>query len=132
MDPFSPLVGGSPPARAFCGSRFLTFLGSPARSWLLTMTGATSGQLVSMLELSIDRPVVDKTGINGTISMRFTFVIDENTPAPAGAPPQFAIDSDPGVPTIFTALQEKLGLRLTATRAPIDVIVVDRAERPVN
>ena len=96
------------------------------------MNGATSGQLASMLELSLDRPVLDKTGIKGKINLRVTFAFDDNTPPPAGGPAEFAIEPDPNAPSIFTALQQKLGLKLVATKAPIEIIVVDHAERPLN
>jgi uncharacterized protein (TIGR03435 family) len=132
VDPFGSPPSGSQPLRSFCGSRLLTFAGSPAHSWLLTMTAATSGQLASMLELSLDRPVLDKTGIKGKINLRVTFAFDDNTPPPAGAPAELAIEPDPNMPSIFTALQQKLGLKLVATKAPIEIIVVDHAERPVN
>src|SRR5689334_18239099 len=63
VDPLTMLSRDTPATRTFCGSRFLTFAGSPPHSWLLMMTGATSVQLASMLELSLERPVVDRTGI---------------------------------------------------------------------
>jgi uncharacterized protein (TIGR03435 family) len=49
---------------------------------------------------------------------------------PPGAPPLPAID--PNGPSLFTALQEQLGLKLEPTRAPVNVLVIDRAEQPTD
>jgi uncharacterized protein (TIGR03435 family) len=62
------------------------------------------------------RPVVDRTGITGTIDYTLTW-------SPDGAP-------DSAAPSIFTALQEQLGLKLQPARGPVEVLVVDSAERP--
>ena len=116
--------------KPFCGQRMLTFAGSPPQSWLLTMTGATSTQLAEMLEISMDRPIVDKSGISGKLNLRITFAFDGITPAPDGPP--MTIEPDPNVPSLFATLQEKLGLKLAATKGPIDVLVIDSAQRPTN
>ena len=50
--------------------------------------------------------------------------------APPGAPPLPPID--PNGPSIFTAVQEQLGLKLESTKGPVDVLVIDRAERPTD
>ncbi|MDE3167539.1 MAG: TIGR03435 family protein, partial [Acidobacteriota bacterium] len=85
-----------------------------------------------MLSNQVDRPVVDQTGVAGHFDIRLDY-----TPQPRGgpillngmpAPPPPAAES--ASPSIFTALQEQLGLKLSPARAPLDVIVVDRAERP--
>jgi uncharacterized protein (TIGR03435 family) len=67
----------------------------------------------------IDRPVLDRTGLKGTYGFALKF-----TPAPGGGP------QDPDRADLFTALQEQLGLKLEAIRAPIDVLVIDGAEKP--
>jgi len=67
----------------------------------------------------IDRMVLDRTGIEGN----FGFELEFSPAAGSGAPAQER-------PELFTALQEQLGLKLEAIRAPIDVLVIDRAERP--
>ena len=74
-------------------------------------------QLANMLANAAGHPVVDDTGLNGRFSYSLSF-------APLSARPG---DSDS--PDLFTAIQEQLGLRLEAKREPIEVLVVDRAER---
>jgi uncharacterized protein (TIGR03435 family) len=75
----------------------------------------------------LDRPVLDHTGITG----RYDFTL---TWAPLGTefggnlPPPAAADNPP--PGLFTAIQEQLGLVLTPTKAPADVMVIDKAEKP--
>ena len=70
----------------------------------------------------IGRLVVDRTGLAGT----FDFELDW-LPERAGIKPENSSESD--LPTIFVALQERLGLRLEAARVPIEAVVVDRAEK---
>jgi uncharacterized protein (TIGR03435 family) len=75
----------------------------------------------------LDRPVLDQTGIVG----RYDFTL---TWAPVGtefggAPPDLAPTDNPP-PDLFTAIQEQLGLKLEAVKAPADVMVIDKAEKP--
>ena len=67
------------------------------------------------------RVVIDRTGLAGAWDFELTF-----------APPDVtvAVSPDLNAPSLFTALQEQLGLRLDATRGPAEVLVVDRIERP--
>jgi uncharacterized protein (TIGR03435 family) len=66
----------------------------------------------------IDRPVINRTGVEGNFGFTMTFA-----PAQAANP-------DPDRPQLFTALEEQLGLKLESSRAPIDVLVVDSAQKP--
>jgi uncharacterized protein (TIGR03435 family) len=67
-------------------------------------------------------PVLDATGLKGEYAFTLSWII----PIPgAPAPPP---DLDPG-PDLFTALQEQLGLKLDAKRAPVEMLVVDHAEK---
>lgn len=83
----------------------------------------------------LDRPLIDKTGITGTFDFHLEFAPDETT---AGVASPFAPDgslsgapSDPaGGPSIFTAFQEQLGLKLEAGKGPSEVLVIDHVERP--
>jgi uncharacterized protein (TIGR03435 family) len=94
-----------------------------------TMSGggnnATLKELAGELQrLTLDRPVVDNTGLTGTFDIRLTFTRDDPQ-APSMAPLP-----DGAAPTIFDALQQQLGLKLEPTKAPIEVLVIDHAEKP--
>jgi len=90
----------------------------------VTPLGTLSGQLSSIL----DRTVIDKTGLTGL----FNFGL-EWTPSPVAAPPGGSAESastDADGPSIFVALQEQLGLRLESAKGPVEMLVIDRVERP--
>jgi uncharacterized protein (TIGR03435 family) len=76
--------------------------------------------------------VTDKTGNTDKFNFVLEFVIDDNTPGPRFLAPRPAPEpSDiPRAATIFTALEEQLGLRLERTSAPREFIVIDQVERP--
>jgi uncharacterized protein (TIGR03435 family) len=77
---------------------------------------------------TIDRPVLDQTGLTG----RYDFGLLWKPEVPLGGPannPLPPSDSD-GLPDIYTAIQQQLGLRLEATKTPTEVIVIDHLEKP--
>jgi uncharacterized protein (TIGR03435 family) len=78
--------------------------------------------LSASLQSLTGRPVVDRTGLTGAFDMDLHW-----TSAPAVGGNAHAPDDGP---SIFTALQEQLGLRLESTRGPFDVVVVDSVRRP--
>jgi uncharacterized protein (TIGR03435 family) len=90
--------------------------------------------LIQLLSRQVGRIVIDKTGLKGAFDFTMQFMPEQGGPqmAPAGATggasPLPA--SDPGAPSIFTAIQEGLGLKLEAGKAPIEVILIDHIERP--
>ncbi len=72
-------------------------------------------------------PVVDKTGATGAFTFELEWSADTGAAAPPdGAPANIA---DAG-PSIFTALQEKLGVKLEAQKVPTEIFVIDKAEKP--
>jgi uncharacterized protein (TIGR03435 family) len=75
--------------------------------------------LIPVLGLSAGRKVVDKTGLTGLYQIDLNFAPD---PLPPGA--------DPGLPSLFTALREQLGLRLVSETGQVDTFVVESVERP--
>jgi uncharacterized protein (TIGR03435 family) len=80
--------------------------------------------LTSVLTQQLGRPVIDRTGLNG----RYTFTL-KWTPDLTSASASPTADPDAG-PSLFTAVQEQLGLKLQAIKAPTQVLVIDHADRP--
>jgi uncharacterized protein (TIGR03435 family) len=75
---------------------------------------------------ALDRPVLDQTGVAGMFDFHLEYGVDQTTDRlrsdGAGA-------GDPGGPSIFTAVQEQLGLKLVPDRGPHEYLVIDNAER---
>ena len=85
----------------------------------------TMEKLAATLSVLVNRNVADRTGLNGTFDMTLRFQIVPLNPDTS--------ESDPsGPPSIFTALQEQLGLKLKSQTGPVDVIVIDHMERPAE
>jgi uncharacterized protein (TIGR03435 family) len=101
-------------------------LGLSQRRWdEVAGNGAYLSGLVSLLSNLVQKPVVDKTGLTARYSFTLRWAPDQFSTVP-GAPV-----AEPGnLPSIFTALKEQLGLRLDSAKGPIEVLVIDRAERP--
>ena len=78
--------------------------------------------LAVLLSRQLRQPVVDRTGLGGYYNVDLRWTPDE--PAPAGAPPDA-----PEYPDIYRAIQQQLGLRLEQTKTPLDVLVIDHAEK---
>lgn len=91
----------------------------------ISMTQVISGLARLMPELG--RPVIDRTGLTGMYDIDLTWA-----PQPMGNPipgmPYPPVDQKG--PSLFTALQEQLGLKLDSQRGPVDVLVIDGAEQP--
>jgi uncharacterized protein (TIGR03435 family) len=83
-------------------------------------------ELVRMLSRVLRRSVIDRTGFTGLFDLQLDFVPDDTTPSMPPPPP----GSDITGVSVAQALQQQLGLRLESTKGPVEVIVVDRAERP--
>ena len=80
--------------------------------------------------LVLDRPVVDRTGLTGRYDMAVTFTPDDSLFN--GHPPDFPKPED-GVepaPRFFDAIQQQLGLKLTAEKTQVDVLAIDHVEKP--
>ncbi|HKO18137.1 MAG TPA: TIGR03435 family protein [Acidobacteriaceae bacterium] len=82
-------------------------------------TNTSMSALALMLMIYTDRPIVDQTGLQGRYDFQLRWARDETQPTAADAPPG-----------LFTAIQEQLGLKLEPTKAPADVLVIDKVERP--
>jgi uncharacterized protein (TIGR03435 family) len=97
----------------------------------LPAQNATMGDFAGVLQGAVlDRPVIDRTGLQGRWDFTLRWTPDESQFAGMGVrvpPPSNDPDAPPG---IFTAFQEQLGLKLESTRGPVDVLVVDTIEKP--
>ena len=119
------LTGAAPPPQR-TGPPPCSFGGPPGK---LIGTGVTMGMFADFLSGNVGRLVVDRTGLPGSFDIELTFDPSSTAKAPPGAPPG-PVSPDDTAPSIVTALQEQLGLQLESTRGPIDVLVIDQAERP--
>jgi uncharacterized protein (TIGR03435 family) len=94
----------------------------------LLAADATMAQLATGLSNTVQRVVRDNTGLTGRYSMEMSWVPESMPTAAAGSSAVAAVD--PNGTSIFTALQEQLGLKLEPARGPVDVVVIDSIERP--
>jgi uncharacterized protein (TIGR03435 family) len=90
------------------------------------ITGADDALAILAFELSwrLGRPVIDQTGLNGRYALTLNWTEDD-----APQPDSNATNSN-NTPSLFTAIQEQLGLKLQSTKGPVPILVIDRAERP--
>jgi uncharacterized protein (TIGR03435 family) len=134
----TPVAGGArgrgqpampaPGERPRCG-----FMIGPGR---LMVGGQTLAAFATTLSRFVGGIVVDKTDLAGTYDIELSYAPDpginpfgRDLPPQAGGPPP-AAPSD--APSIFAAVQEQLGLKLEPTKGPVDVLVVDSAEKPTQ
>jgi hypothetical protein len=108
----------------------------PIYALVLSKAGRTGPQLTAHsdntkcidLSVYVDRAVVDRTGLTGVFDVTLEFAPPEG---PASQPDATVSAADPAAaPSIFTALQEQLGLRLEPQTGPVDVLVIDHVEEP--
>ncbi len=90
--------------------------------------GVTMSMVGTLLEGSVGRDVFDRTGLAGTFDVELQWTPDQPQGPDATQPPA----GDLNGPSIFTAVREQLGLKLVATRGPVDVLVIDHVERPTE
>jgi uncharacterized protein (TIGR03435 family) len=94
---------------------------------LVTGNGVAMEALARNLVGGVGRIIVDRTGLQGYYDIDVKFAAD-GPPPPPGAPE--TPPADPSAPSLFTAMQEQLGLKLEPGKAPIAVLVIDRVQRP--
>jgi uncharacterized protein (TIGR03435 family) len=76
-------------------------------------------KLAQQLSVTAGRPVVDKTGLNGTYKFTLDWFPADRIPSP-----------DSTIPSMFAALQEQLGLKLESATGAQEVLIIDRVEKP--
>jgi uncharacterized protein (TIGR03435 family) len=93
----------------------------------------TMARLAETLSLWVDRTVIDRTGLEGSFDVDFQWMFDRSLsggpadPGRGGPPPP---SSD--LPSLFTAIQEQLGLKLASQRGAVEMLLIDRAEKPME
>ena len=95
---------------------------------LLDLNGTLAGFTGLLQVMVLDRPVVDQTGIAGIFDVQVTFTPDDSEfKGQRMVPPTDPASAAPG---LFDAVQQQLGLKLSAQKAQVDVISIDHVERP--
>ncbi len=97
---------------------------------VFTFRNSPMSQVTALLQNSMDRPVVDQSGLSGRYDFTVTFTPDAAQAARIGGPPAPAGDNPDAAPDLFAAFQQQLGLKLESTKAPVDVMVIDKVEKP--
>ena len=89
----------------------------------LSLRGISLEQLATLLSQLIHQPIVERTSLTGPYDIDLVFMPDVPMPGPP-------LPAD--TPSLSTAVQDQLGLKLERQRVPTDVIVIDRVERPTE
>jgi uncharacterized protein (TIGR03435 family) len=87
-------------------------------------------RLVTALTHTLGRTVIDKTALPGKYDFTLNWMPEESASSLPGSPNEAAQESSASGPSIFTALQEQLGLKLVPSKGPVDCLVIDHVERP--
>jgi uncharacterized protein (TIGR03435 family) len=96
----------------------------------VTEQAAQMADLAVMLSrLGLGREVVDKTGLIGKYDFTLRFIPTEGSTPVINGQPATASPDDTAEPSIFTAVQEQLGLKLESTKGIVEGLVIDHVER---
>ena len=129
--PLPPMPAPGQRAPVFCGFRGFGFDG-PNRT--LEMAGVTMAELAASLSAGELRTrIIDKTGLAGTFDVHLKWIADPVSATAVHAqvvpgPPPPPVDTNG--PSLLSAIQEQLGLKLEPAKGPVDVLVIDHLESP--
>lgn len=131
------------PGQEYCQQGVMSRLRGP--NMTSDMRAASLDEFCRTFFVDMDRPVVDKTGITGLFDFHLVYAADPNSELVQGAARAAASGleglrvqilggaehlDDPPEASIFSAIEQQLGLRLERTRAPGEFLVIDHVERP--
>ena len=88
--------------------------------------GVTLAMVANLFSQPAQRLVIDRTGLAGNWDFEVTYTPDQSQ-LPPGAP---APNLDPNGASLFTAIDEQLGLKLRPARGPVEVLVIDSVQQP--
>jgi uncharacterized protein (TIGR03435 family) len=123
---FAAVRAGNPPPRPpgggpMCGTRM--------NFGRMSTNATTMLDLARNLSVAAGRSVVDKTGLTGFYDLELAWTPDSPPPVAGGDGPPPPPENGP---SLFTAVQEQLGLKLDAQRGPVDTLVIESAQRPME
>jgi uncharacterized protein (TIGR03435 family) len=126
--PPSRPADGAPRPR-YCGNMRM---GKNGPNMTVDGIGIEMSNLIFWLTDSMSRTVIDNTGYTGTFDAKVEYAPDLGHPPPGmgGGEVGSAGVLDNAGPSLFSALQEQLGLKLEASRGPVEILVIERVERP--
>jgi len=131
--------GGAKLRAAKGGTCISRGINHPGPDGTFDMCGATMESLCIQLGIRLGRDVIDKTGIEGMFDIHLEVSRADLAPrALAGGevrqaePSMPVFATDPTGPSIFTALQQQLGLKLESAKGPVEFLVIDRIEKPTG
>jgi len=113
------------------GPKLKPHRGSTTDRWMRTLPGGWEMNNVDMTYLAnrlsrqLGRMVIDRTGIQGRHDISLDFELREQSAGDPALPP-----NTPSRPSIFTAIQEQLGLKLESSKGPVEILVIDHVEKP--
>lgn len=131
--PTKPGAEGAPPA----AGRPMLMMRMTAQGMAIESHSSTMASLAQVISLQVSGTVVDKTGLTGKYDYTIKFMPEEGAGPMTmrmpggGPPPDGAVQAqEPPAPSLFTALEEQLGLKLEAHKEPVDVIEIDHIAQP--
>jgi uncharacterized protein (TIGR03435 family) len=134
-DPYA--AGAAGPGRGASGGPGISVSGGRGGTMSVTGKSVPITTLIHSISTSLDRPVIDKTGLTAYYDFSLEWVREDAAQSAAasgaagnGQPP--LAPPEPEGQSIFSAVQEQLGLKLEAGRGPVEVIVVDKFEKPTG
>jgi uncharacterized protein (TIGR03435 family) len=95
---------------------------------------ATMEEFAGVMQAHLDRPVLDQTGLRGRFDFQLQWSPDDTpstSPRGPGEPPK-PNELAGSLPDLFTAVQQQLGLKLESTKGQVDVLVIDKVEKPLE
>ncbi len=96
----------------------------------LESEGVSVSNIAEQISIALGRSVIDKTGLTGNYDFKLDWTPDEGAQRMMGAPGgDGPPPADSAGPSIFTAVQDQLGLKLESTKGPVEILVIDRVEK---